>query len=70
MKKSIIHNKGIYGEIREIRKADLAFELDSNSKAQQNIERDVPVISALVCQGLCKKVCQALFFHKKDDVVN
>ena len=51
MKKSIIHNKGIYGEIREIRdirKADLAFELDSNSKAQQNIERDVAVVSAFV----------------------
>lgn len=51
MKKSIIHNKGIYGEIREIRdirKADLAFELDSNSKAQQNIERDAAVVSAFV----------------------
>ena len=51
MKKSIIHNNGIYGEIREIRdirKADLAFELDSNSKAQQNIERDVAVVSAFV----------------------
>jgi hypothetical protein len=57
-----------YGK-RDIRKAGLAFEFGSNSKAQKDMERDMAVVSAFVRQSLREKVRKTLFFHNKEDVI-
>ena len=55
---------------RDIHKAGLAFELGCDSKAQQDVERDMAVVPALVWQNLCKVFNEPMSFHRKDDVVN